>query len=125
MENVHQDIKSLKILYTKYKNGVDIKFVLNKTYGGFGLSKKAYEYLGIEYDGHGTIFSEDRTNPKLIEVVEVLGAEASHESFAELEIETIDFEDLLTHCLKNNDGIEEICLLTYGGTRLIEYVASI
>lgn len=27
-----------------------MKVVINKCYGGYGLSKKAYEFLGIEWD---------------------------------------------------------------------------
>lgn len=48
-----------------------MKIVLNKCYGGFGLSDKAKAMLK-EKGGW-----RDQTDPNLIEVVEELGAEAS------------------------------------------------
>jgi len=54
-----------------------MKVVINVGYGGYSLSEKAYQYLGIPWDNYGFKFRGDRTNPKLIEVVEQLGRKAN------------------------------------------------
>lgn len=58
-----------------------MKVVVNRCFGGFSLSEAAYGELGIPWDGGsfgmGFAFKNDRTNPKLIEVVEKLGDAAS------------------------------------------------
>lgn len=56
-----------------------MKIAINKSYGGFSLSKEAYEFLGIPWDGKGHKFSNygKRTNAKLIECIEALGDKAS------------------------------------------------
>ena len=46
------------------------KIVINNCWGGFGLSEKAYDYLGLEWDGYGYKFSNERDSIKLVEVVE-------------------------------------------------------
>jgi len=50
-----------------------MKIVINQKYGGFGLSKEAYEFLGLEWDGYGFDMDENRADPKLVECVETLG----------------------------------------------------
>ena len=61
-----------------------MKIAINGCFGGASLSKEAYDYLGIPWDGYGFEFSsgklEVRTDPKLIEVIEVLGKKANGES---------------------------------------------
>lgn len=56
-----------------------MKIAINKCYGGFSLSKEAYEFMGIPWDGYGYKFSDhdERTNVKLIECIEALGDKAS------------------------------------------------
>jgi hypothetical protein len=56
-----------------------VKVVVNRCYGGFGLSKKAYDEIGLKWDGYGYHYSEDfkRTDPTLVAIVEKLGEEAS------------------------------------------------
>jgi hypothetical protein len=62
-----------------------IKVVINACYGGFGLSKEAFEYLGLDYNEDWDVFRDDRANPKLVEVVESLGAQARGD-YAKLKI---------------------------------------
>ena len=80
-----------------------MKIVINKCYGGFKLSPRAYEYLGLEWDGYGFKYNCDRTNPKLIECVEKLGNDASG-SYSRLQI--IEIPDNVEWDIEDNDGYE-------------------
>ena len=104
-----------------------MKIVINKCYGGFGLSNKAFEeYLkrkGIEfitgeeksilgenryYDKYGNHLSDydiDRDDPDLVAVVEELGEEANG-PFAELEVAEIP--DDVEWTIEEHDGFEWI-----------------
>jgi hypothetical protein len=65
-----------------------VKIVINRCYGGFGLSKKAFKIvkkLGTEATDDGDI---ERTDPNLVKVVEELGKEANGE-YADLGIVNI------------------------------------
>ena len=54
-----------------------MKVVINKCFGGFGLSNKAYKFLNIPWDGYGFEFKKDRSNLALVKCVEALGEDAS------------------------------------------------
>lgn len=84
------------------------KVVLNKCYGGFGLSKEAYEYMGLEWDKYGFKFDNDRENPKLIECVEALGEKANG-SYANLFVDEYDDENF-TYWIDEYDGVESLML---------------
>ena len=84
-----------------------MKVVINKCYGGFGLSARAVAMLREcgalnpeEYSGH-----IDRTNPDLIRVVETLGHLANDE-FAKLKVVTIP--DGISWYIHDYDGMESI-----------------
>ena len=84
------------------------KIVIKKCYGGFGLSQKAYEELGLEWDGYGFAYGcccdfEQRSDPKLVEVVEKLGPE-SWGQFAELSI--VEIPKDIEWTIEEYDGIE-------------------
>lgn len=85
--------------------GVRMKVVINRCYGGFSLSKEAYEFLGLEWDtyGYAEEYMSNRTDPKLVECVEKLGVLASG-NFAKLKVVEIpdDVEWGITDC----DGLE-------------------
>ena len=53
------------------------KIVINQCFGGYGLSRAAYEFLGLPWDGFGNAFDRDRANPDLVCCVETLGSAAS------------------------------------------------
>jgi hypothetical protein len=84
-----------------------MKVVLNKCYGGFGLSRDAYDHMGIEWDGHGIYGSgyEDRTDPKLVAAVEALGSKANG-SYANLAI--VNIPDDIEWFIDDYDGIETL-----------------
>lgn len=72
------------------------KVVVNHCYGGFGLSESAAEYLNNKYGMnikcyYGSASTDDimdRHDPRLVDVVETLGENASGD-FAKLVVETI------------------------------------
>ena len=84
-----------------------MKVVINSCFGGFSLSKKAYEFLGLEWDGYGYAYNsiDLRTARELVECVETLGKEASG-TFAQLKV--IDIPDDANYQIKENDGRERI-----------------
>lgn len=84
-----------------------MKVVINKCFGGFGLSQKAYEFLGLEWDGYGYKYNDydKRTDTRLVECVEALGEEASG-TFANLKV--VDIPDDIKWEIDYYDGIETI-----------------
>jgi len=82
-----------------------MKVVINTCYGGFGLSKEAYKYLGLKWDGYGYQYEEDRANPKLVECVEKLGVKASGR-VAKLKV--VEIPDNIKWFITEYDGIEQI-----------------
>ena len=82
-----------------------MKVVINKCYGGFQLSRKAYEELGLEWDGYGFAYENDRANPKLVEVIERLGSAGSG-IFGKLKV--VEIPDDIEWEIKDYDGIETI-----------------
>jgi hypothetical protein len=82
-----------------------MKIVINKCFGGYGLSKEAYKKLGIKWDGFGYKFIDDRSNPRLVKVVEQLGNKASG-ALAELKV--VEIPDDISWEIDDYDGIESI-----------------
>lgn len=87
-----------------------MKIVINKCFGGFGLSEKAKEILGI--DNSFDEYQIDRNDPKLIEVVETLGDEANGR-YARLRV--VNIPDNATDWeLDEYDGAEEVLFVVNG-----------
>ena len=85
-----------------------MKIVVNKCYGGFGLSKEAVDMLGKDNE----YYEDDRTNPALIEVVEKLGNKANG-NFAKLTI--IEIPDEATdYNISYYDGMETLIYVVNG-----------
>lgn len=84
-----------------------MKIVLNKCYGGFSLSEKAYEFLGLEWDKYGFEYSDysKRTDKKLIECVETLKEEANGK-YSKLKV--VDIPDDIEWIIEDYDGIETL-----------------
>ena len=84
-----------------------MKIVVNRCYGGFSLSQKAYEFLGLKWDDFGFEYSDHdlRTDPKLIECVETLGEDANGR-WAVLEV--VEIPDNISWGIDEYDGVETI-----------------
>lgn len=82
-----------------------MKIVINACYGGFSLSKKAYELLGEEWDGYGYKFNDDRDNPKIVEVVEKLGKKANGYC---ADLKVVEIPDGIEYEIDEYDGLEHI-----------------
>jgi hypothetical protein len=82
-----------------------MKVVINKCYGGYGLSKAAYKFLRKKWDGYGFAFFEDRVNPKLVKCVEALGEEADGDC---AKLKVVEIPDGVDFEIKEHDGFEHI-----------------
>ncbi len=84
-----------------------MKVVINTCFGGFCLSKEAYDFLGLEWDRFGYAYNgyDKRTDPKLIECVETLGYKADGR-FANLKV--VEIPDDVEWEINYYDGIESI-----------------
>lgn len=84
-----------------------MKIVVNKCYGGFGLSDWAMEQLGIEYS-----WDIDRTQPNLISLVENFPKKVN-DVFSELSVVEIpdNFTDLE---ISDYDGFETVTYVVDG-----------
>lgn len=85
-----------------------MKIVVNKCFGGFCLSKAAYEYLGLEWDGYGFKYDDydKRADPKLVECVERLGEDVASGRYANLKV--VEIPDGIEYEISNYDGMETI-----------------
>ncbi len=89
-----------------------MKIVVNKCFGGFGLSREAYDYIGLEWDGFGygagsmVDVKAWRTSPDLVSCVEILGSRASG-NHADLDIIEIP-DDVDDWRIEDYDGVEWI-----------------
>jgi hypothetical protein len=82
-----------------------MKVVINTCYGGYGLSIAAYEKLGLIWDNYGFAFEQDRSNPKLVDVVEKLGDKANG-SGADLAV--VEIPDDTEWVITEYDGREQV-----------------
>jgi hypothetical protein len=94
-----------------------MKIVVNKCFGGFGVSEAVYKELGMEWDGYGYLYNEDfgiesdnynayRTNKKLIEAIERIGEKTASGAMAELRV--VEIPDGIEFDINNYDGIETV-----------------
>lgn len=83
-----------------------MKIVINRGFGGYELSRKAYDFLGLTWDDYGYAYHNDRANPKLVECVETLGTEMASGCFAELKV--VEIPDGVEWCIDDYDGIEAV-----------------
>ena len=77
-----------------------MKFVINRCFGGFGLSNEAIKELDISEED---IYDLERNDPRLVAVVEKLGDRANGD-YAKLRVVEVD----ILWSIRNYDGREEI-----------------
>lgn len=84
-----------------------MKVVINADFGGFSLSKEAFDFLSISFDRYGYKYAdkEMRDNPKLVECVEKLGEKANG-LCAKLKV--VEIPDDVEWELYEYDGFESI-----------------
>lgn len=84
-----------------------MKVVINRCFGGFGLSDEALarynELAGTKLKYWS--YREERNNPLLVQVVEELGAKAN-DTFADLKI--VDIPDDVEWYIHEYDGLESV-----------------
>ncbi len=81
-----------------------MKVVINRCYGGFGLSKEAEaKYAALTSKEEVWSFELERNDPVLIQIVEELG-EAANGGYAELKI--VEIPDDVEWQIQEYDGIE-------------------
>ena len=94
-----------------------MKVVINKCYGGFGVSKAVYDELGKDWDGYGYLNNKTfgiesdnymayRSHPDLIAAIEKIGEDEASGRLAKIRI--VDIPDGIEWALDNYDGIESI-----------------
>jgi hypothetical protein len=91
--------------------GEDMKVVINHCYGGFSVSEKVMERLGVDspyLSPWGTREEVTRINPELIAIIEELGSEESSGKCANLVIVEIPFDSAEGWHIEEYDGFEWI-----------------
>jgi hypothetical protein len=94
-----------------------MKIVINRRWGGFGVSEAVYNELGIPWDGYGYISnldldieSEDyqqyRAHPLLIQAIEKVGLEESSGTHALLKI--VEIPDDVDWYIDDYYGMEKV-----------------
>ena len=85
-----------------------MKIAINRCFGSFSLSKEAYEFLGIEWDGYGYAYHDHdkRDDAKLIECIETIGEEKASGECAQIIV--VEIPDDVEYFIDNYDGIETI-----------------
>lgn len=79
------------------------KIVINRRYGGFGLSDQALEFLGMSDSYTGDI---PRDNDRLISLIEEKGASWCNGPYADLAI--VEIPDEVEWVICEHDGFEHI-----------------
>jgi cytochrome c1 len=102
-QQLKNDIDALFEITNKIRSKYYKKVVINKCYGGFGLSQDAYQALGLVWDGFGHGTDIERSCPELVKVVEALG-EAADGAYAKLCV--VEIPDGIEWQIEEYDGIE-------------------
>jgi len=80
------------------------KIVINKCYGGFGLSQEAFiELQKLDSEDNPFYHRNNRDSLKLIEVIEKLGSRANGQHS---ELKIVEIPDDVEYTIADYDGIE-------------------
>jgi hypothetical protein len=90
-----------------------MKVVVNKCYGGFGLSEKARQMLNADIEKVWELEdAKNRNNPELINAVETLGDEVNTRSS---ELKVVEIPETATDWdIKEYDGFETLLYVLNG-----------
>lgn len=81
-----------------------MKVVINVCFGGFDLSPKALEFLGLDSETDGAYYGDiDRASPDLVRCIETLGDEAN--GFCS-KLRVVEIPDDVKWEIANYDGNE-------------------
>lgn len=92
-----------------------MKVVINRCYGGFGLSEEGVEYYCRLKEANGfsyataraiNIYGIDRNDPYLVRTVEELGWETASDGYAKLKV--VEIPDDVDWEIENYDGMEVV-----------------
>lgn len=94
-----------------------MKIVINNDYGGFSVSKKVYDELGLKWNGYGYLENDDfeiesdnyyayRADPRLIEAIEKIGEKEASGRVASLKV--VEIPDGTDWEIDEYDGWESI-----------------
>jgi len=94
-----------------------MKIVINKCFGGFGLSEAVYKELGIKWDGYDYLSNDAlgikddnyyafRSDKRLVDAVEKVGEEKASGELAKLRV--VEIPDDVEWEIDEYDGIESI-----------------
>lgn len=92
-----------------------MKIVINRCYGGFGLSEEGIEYYNRlkEADGFSYatatargIYEISRNDPYLVRTVEELGSKAASDDYAKLKV--VEIPDDVDWEIEDYDGMEVV-----------------
>lgn len=103
--------------YLRILTPENMKIVINKYYGGFGLSQSVYAELGIKWDGYGYLSNKDmgiesdnymayRQDPRLIAAIEKVGEDKASGELAKVRV--VEIPDGIEWEIDEYDGIETI-----------------
>ena len=84
------------------------KIVVNRSFGGFGLSDEALVRLG-----RSDAWNIDRDDPELVKCVEELGAKRASGEFSKLDIVTLS-DEVTDWEISEYDGLEEVICVING-----------
>jgi hypothetical protein len=79
-----------------------MKVVINVCFGGFGLSADALQHMGISAD---EAYDLDRSDPRLVAAVEILGDRANGDC---ADLEVVEVPDDVWWIIQEYDGCEHI-----------------
>ena len=86
-----------------------VKIVINRCYGGFGISQAGMDFLKEKYNveetsGYIIESTWDRHDPRMVDMVETLGNSVNH-GFSKLEVVEIEGN---TYRIEEYDGMESV-----------------
>lgn len=100
----YKSIDELKKIIHDLENK-EVEILLNSSYGGFGLSEKARDYMNLSKEDEYNYSSNGRSSKELLECFKELGDDFSSDH---VKIVRVDLYDIMRGYVHNHDGLESI-----------------